>query len=87
MKLMPLTSQTRAQLSQEGFTHVILKSIIPAADREYPTGRELCRELYLYEAVKSTDNKLRTCLSDELDSERINELLKKENSDFYISVR
>lgn len=83
MKLMPLTSHTRAQLSQEGFTHIILKNIIPAADRDYPTGKEL----YLYEAVKANDEKLSTCLSDELHSERINEIMKRQEGDLYISVR
>jgi hypothetical protein len=82
MKLLPLTEDYLRQLRHEGYTHIVLKRIVEARDRDFTSDKEL----HIYEAFPPNHPVLEKFISLQLDSTAVAELLKKTDADYYVVV-
>lgn len=82
MKLLPLTADYLGQLGREGYTHIVLKRIVEAKDRDYLSEKEL----HIYEAFQPDHPILEKFISLKLDSAAVADLLQKTDADYYIMI-
>lgn len=82
MKLLPFTEECRQQLLDDGYTHVVLKRIIEAGDRD--TASE--KELHIYEAYKDGHPMLSKFISHCLESDTVRKLIKDGSADNYVTT-
>ena len=82
MKLLPFTEESLGKLRQEGYTHIVLKRIVDAKDRDYTSEKEL----HIYEAFPPDHPMLQKFISFQTDSRPVQELLESDEADCYIMI-
>lgn len=82
MKLLPFTEANLNLLRHEGYTHIVLKRIVDAKDRDYTSEKEL----HIYEAFPTGHPVLQKFISFETDSGPVQDLLESSEADCYIMI-